>query len=56
MYERIFIYSINRPPYGGDNMYISPVPLGLIMKHAPTLGDIDHTPPSGESVSNVWNR
>jgi hypothetical protein len=26
------------------------------MKYAPTLADIDHTPPTGESVSNVWNR
>ena len=21
-----------------------------------TLGDINHTPPAGDSVSNVWNR
>lgn len=26
------------------------------MKDNETLADIDHTPPAGESVSNVWVR
>jgi len=26
------------------------------MKDARTLGEIDHTPPTGDSVSNVWDR
>jgi hypothetical protein len=26
------------------------------MSEKETLGEIDHTPPTGESVSNVWDR
>ena len=28
----------------------------LTMSENQTLKDVDHTPPAGESVSNVWER
>ena len=28
----------------------------ITMSDKETLKDVDHTPPSGESVSNVWER
>ena len=30
--------------------------LALTMSEKQTLKEIDHTPPAGESVSNVWER
>ena len=30
--------------------------LRIMMKDTRTLGEINHTPPAGEPVSNVWDR
>ena len=30
--------------------------LDTTMEENDTLGDINHTPPTGDSVSNVWDR